>query len=180
MKTFTITTPNKKQDSNGKYKNFLLNRLLTSYPELVIDGIDTEETPYSYQYIGPNTKIRFGSDHHSPCDVAKYKTCKYCPFAKEENYDFATEFELALKRLDMYAKTKRDYKPLYDFLLEDGTPVREYQNFIQVGYKLIPKNNIRGYYANLPKKEQTVVNNFIIMVNNSTEINAELNAEINL
>lgn len=51
----------------------------------------------------------------------------------------ATQFELAMKRLDNYAKTQRDYAPLYDFRLEDGTPVREYANFIQVGYKLIPK-----------------------------------------
>ena len=92
----------------------------------------------------------------------------------------ATQFELAMKRLDDYAKTQRDYAPLYDFRLEDGTPVREYANFIQVGYKLISKNNFAGYYRSLPKEEKTVINNIIIMVNNSTEINAELNANLSL
>lgn len=181
MKSFTITTPNKKCDATGEYKNYLLKRLITSYPELVIDGIDTEETPFSYQYIGPNNKIRFGADYYSRCDVAKYTKCRYCPFEyEEENYNLATQFELALKRLDDYAKAKRDYKALYDFRLADGTPVREYNNFIQVGYKLIPKNDLRGYFYNLPKEEKTVINNVIIMINNSTEINAELNANLNL
>lgn len=176
MKAFTITLPNKKANPNGEYKNYLLKRLLSSYPELVIDGIDTEETPFSYQYIGPNNMVRFGKDLFSNCDVAKYKECKYCPF-KTENYNMATQFELSMKRIDDYVKAKREYKPLYDFILDDGTPVREYNNFIQVGYRLIPKNNLREYYLNLPKKEKTIINNIIVMINNSTEINAELNLE---
>ena len=92
----------------------------------------------------------------------------------------ATQFELSMKRLDDYVKAKRNYEPLYDFRLDDGTPVKEYNNFIQVGYRLIPKNNLRSFYYNLPKKEQTVINNIIVMINNNTEINAELNAELSL
>lgn len=180
MKAFTITLPNKKANPNGEYKNYLLGRLLSSYPELAIDGIDTEETPFSYQYIGPNDRIRFGADYYSSCDVAKYKKCRYCPFESGENYNMATQFELSMKRLDDYVKAKRNYEPFYDFRLDDGTPVKEYNNFIQVGYRLIPKNNLRGFYHNLPKKEQTVINNIIVMINNNTEINAELNAELSL
>lgn len=74
----------------------MLKRLALTYPELLIDGIDTEETPFSYQYIGPSDKIRFGADLYSACDVAKYRKCTYCPFA-EENYSLATQFELAMK-----------------------------------------------------------------------------------
>lgn len=92
----TISLPNKKCDKNGIYKNYLLKRLALTYPELLIDGIDTEETPFSYQYIGPSDKIRFGADLYSACDVAKYRKCTYCPFA-EENYSLATQFELAMK-----------------------------------------------------------------------------------
>lgn len=179
-KTFTITTPNAKCDPTGEYKNYLLKRLLTSYPELVIDGIDTKETPFSYQYIGPNNKIRFGADLFSKCDVAKYMDCKYCPYAtpyypteKVENYNLATQFALAMKRLDDYAKAKRNYKPLYDFRLADGTPVKEYGNFIQVGYKLIPKYDL-SYFNTINDEEKTIINNIIIMINN-TEINTELN-----
>ena len=65
MKAFTITTPNIKCDAKGEYKNYLLKRLVMAYPELTIDGIDTEESPFSYQYIGPNNKIRFGRDYFS-------------------------------------------------------------------------------------------------------------------
>ena len=171
MKTFTITLPNKKADSEGVYKNYLLKRLLLSYPELTIDGIDSEETENSYQYLGPNSRIMFGANYYSKCDVAKYQTCKYCPFYKEpKNYDIATNFELAMKKLDEYSKQKYGYKKLYDFVLEDGTPVKEYQNFIQVGRTIIPKNNIRYTLNNLREKERIAINNFIIMINN-TEYN---------
>ena len=171
MKTFTITLPNKKADSEGVYKNYLLKRLLLSYPELTVDGIDSEETENSYQYLGPNSRIMFGANYYSKCDVAKYQTCKYCPFYDEpKNYDIATNFELAMKKLDEYSKQKYGYKKLYDFVLEDGTPVKEYQNFIQVGRTIIPKNNIRYTLNTLREKERIVINNFIIMINN-TEYN---------
>ena len=171
MKTFTITLPNKKADSEGVYKNYLLKRLLLSYPELTIDGIDSEETENSYQYLGPNSRIMFGANYYSKCDVAKYQTCKYYPFYEEpKNYDIATNFELAMKKLDEYSKQKYGYKKLYDFVLEDGTPVKEYQNFIQVGHTIIPKNNIRYTLNNLREKERIAINNFIIMINN-TEYN---------
>ena len=171
MKTFTITLPNKKADSEGVYKNYLLKRLLLSYPELTIDGIDSEETENSYQYLGPNSRIMFGANYYSKYDVAKYQTCKYCPFYNEpKNYDIATNFELAMKKLDEYSKQKYGYKKLYDFVLEDGTPVKEYQNFIQIGRTIIPKNNIRYTLNNLREKERIVINNFIIMINN-TEYN---------
>lgn len=173
-KYFTVTLPNKKCDKKGMYKNYLLKRLALAYPELLIDGIDTEETPFSYQYIGPNDKIRFGADIYSPCDVAKYYKCTYCPY-KVDNYNLATQFDLAMKKLDDYAKMRRScHKPLYDFRLPDGTPVKEYGNFIQVGYKLIPKYN-RNYIISMPEEDQAIINNIIIMINNSTEINATLN-----
>lgn len=175
MKSFTISLPNKKADVNGVYKNYLLKRLLMSYPELTIDGIDSEETPNSYQYIGPSARILFGANYYSKCDIAKYQRCRYCPFfnAQEEpkDYNIATDFERAMKKLDDYYKQKYGYKKLYDFKLADGTPVKEYQNFIQIGYKLIPKNNYRYYLNNMSDNEKITINNFIIMVNNTTEYN---------
>ena len=83
MKTFTITLPNEKTDSTGIYKNYLLKRLLTSYPELVIDGIDTEESPYSYQYLGPNNRIVFGSDKWCSDEAGwNRERCLYIAFAE--------------------------------------------------------------------------------------------------
>ena len=80
-----------------------------------------------------------------------------------------------MKKLDDYVKMRRScHKPLYDFRLPDGTPVKEYGNFIQVGYKLIPKYN-RNYIIGMPEEDRTIINNIIIMINNSTEINATLN-----
>lgn len=171
MKSFTISLPNQKADSEGIYKNYLLKRLFLSYPELTIDGIDTEETPSSYQYIGPNDRIMFGANYYSKCDISKYRTCKYCPFADDiKNYDIATNFERAMKKLDEYYKTKKGYRQLYDFRLSDGTPVKEYQNYIQIGYKLIPKNNIRYTLNNLSDRDKKIINNFIFIINN-TELN---------
>lgn len=171
MKSFTITLPNSKADSKGIYKNYLLKRLLLSYPELTIDGIDSPESEYSYQYIGPNDQILFGIQPYSLCDVSKCKNFRYCPFfEREENYNIATDFERAMKKLDDYYKEKYGYKKLYDFKLPDGTPVKEYQNFIQIGYNIIPKNNMYYYLNNLRNKEKSVINNFIYIINN-TEIN---------
>ena len=166
MKSFTIGMPSAAIDSKGIYKNFLLKRLLQSYPELVIDGIDTEETPYSYQYIGPNDKIMFGPYRYSRCDVSKFKGLRY--WFAPKNYDMATEFELAMKKLDDYYKEMMEgEKRYYDFKLPDGTPVKEYQNFIQIGYNMIPKKGYRNYFSNLSNKSKTVINNAItIIINN--------------
>lgn len=165
MKSFTISMPNKKADSTGSYKNYLLKRLIVSYPELTIDGIDSEESAFSYQYIGPNDRVYFGPSICSNCDVSK--GLFYCPFYKGvENYDMATNFERALKKLNDYCKNKYGYKKLYDFKLPDGTPVKEYQNFIQIGYNLIPKDNMYYYLNHLNKKQENTINIFINIINN--------------
>ena len=171
MRQFTISLPNKKADNNGVYKNYLLKRLLLSYPELTIDGIDTEESARSYQYAGPNDYIVFGAALYVKADVNRYCNLRYCPFMNDvPNYDIATNFERAMKKLDEYYKEKIGYKKLYDFRLPDGTPVKEYQNYIQIGYKIIPKNNIRYTLNNLSDRDKKVINNFIFIINN-TEIN---------
>ena len=166
MEQFTITMPNKKADPKGVYKNYLLKRLLLSYPELVIDGIDTEESNSSYQFVGPNDKVYFG-----PCINPYADVCKYCSmrksslFADVENYNIATDFERAMKKLDDYYNRKLGYKKLYDFTLKDGTPVKEYQNFIQIGYKLIPKDNIYNTIRFMSDRDKTIILNFINIIN---------------
>ena len=175
MKHFTISLPNSKVDSKGEYKNFLLKRLLQSYPELVIDGIDTEESPYSYQYVRPNERILFGPCPYSIADVCRYRNkFQYLPIIEEdsiEDYNIATNFERAMRKLDKYYKEKYGYKKLYDFKLADGTPVKEYQNFIQIGYNLIPKNNMYNYLNSLSEENRITIINFIITINNTTEYN---------
>ena len=170
MEKFTISMPNKKADPNGIYKDYLLKRLLMSYPELAIAGIDADrDYSSSYRFVGPNDRILFGPCAFSKADVTR--CCKdgylYCPFLRDvENYDIATNFELTMKKLDDYYKERYGYKKLYDFKLPDGTPVKEYQNFIQIGYKLIPKNNIRNTLNSLTDREKIVINTFIITINN--------------
>lgn len=168
MKHFSFILPNKKVDDSARYKNYLLSRLATAYPELTIDGIDTEETPFSYQYVGPCGRIRFGNDYYSRCDVANEVHCPLATNYYAPTYNLCTQFELAMKKLDDYAKMKRNYTPLYDMLLEDGTPVREYNNFIQVGYNFIPKRGSSAYFERMNNLEKSRINNLIIVVNQIT------------
>lgn len=159
MKTFI----GKFQKNNITTDNsYLIKRLLMSYPELLLNSIEvnnTDELKYKpYRHV-------YGYDNVPGDKLATY--LKYYPTVKEES-----EFESALRRLNAYAKAKYGEKP-YDFLLEDGTPVKEYQNFIQVGYRIIPKNNYRGYYNSLSNHEKTVINNIVIVINNT--INADIN-----
>jgi len=173
MRHFYIQFPNKGIDKTGVYKNYLLNRLNQAYPELTIDGIDTKETPFSYQYVGPNDILGIGNGYCSRCDVAGSIMNRYPKLERTytPTYNLATEFQLAMKKLDDYYKMKKDYKPLYDFLLDDGTPVREYNNFIQVGYRLIPKYGSPAYFAKLNTEDRKAVNSIIVVVNKITNNN---------
>ena len=176
MKNFSIKFPNKREDSTGVYKNYLLNRLATAYSDLTIDGIDTEEDPFtSYQYIGPSGYVNVGAGFCSRCDISRgygnnlFERLTYAPRV----YNAAREFDIALKRLSEYASRQRNYTPLYDFLLSNGTPVREYKDFIQVGYDLIPKNNAYSYVNRMNARSQTNIINLTVVINNivnNTEI----------
>lgn len=173
MKTFTIEFPNKKIDATGNYKNYLLNRLNSAYPEITIDGIDGEESETSYQYIGPGERVGFGL---SPIyNVSRYSSApRYAPFkwSQPANYNIATDFQRAMKKLHDYAEHLRMINGLedsYDFKYF-GIPVKEYQHFVQVGNTIIPKR--RGCYCfdGLTKKQTTNVLNVIININKVTNI----------
>lgn len=166
MKTFTIELPNVKADRKGIYKNYLLNRLAQSYPELIISGMDNQELITSLKYVGPNDKIVIGNNPFSRADVSGCPFYSTCRFAKKD-YNIATDFERAMKALDEYYKEKLGYKKLYDFKLADGTPVKEYQNFIQIGYNVIPKNDIYSTISRMNKKSRMQIINFIMIVNNT-------------
>lgn len=176
MKTFTIEFPNQKIDATGIYKNYLLNRLNDAYPDLTIDGIDSEKTTNSYQYIGPRARVGFGT---SPLfNVSRYNPCDTCPFTcpfkfnELKNYNIATDFQRAMKKLNDYAEYVRMCKGLensYDYKYF-GIPVKEYQNYIQVGNTIIPKRNGMYCFDNLTKTQKTTVTNVIVNINKITNI----------
>lgn len=159
MKTF-IGTP--KYNSN----NYLLNRLMDSYPELITTSKEEEEDYPNLSLI----KMLFGAEYFKG-KKADYRNVGYWPEEKKTTkLAKDIEFELALNKLCQWTKNKYGYKPLYDFTLADGTPVKEYQNFIQVGYNIIPKNDYRGFYNNFRSKSDLdaliiIIENTIINLN---------------
>lgn len=163
MKSFTITLPNKKADARGVYKQYLLNQLNNSYPELTIDGIDGPETETSYQYIGPGERVGFG------CNPRYHVSKCMCPFNNNCcNYNLATDFERALKKLHDYAEM-RNLPRGYDYKI-GGLPVREYDSYVQVGNTIIPKRNNIYCLENLSPYQRKFVLNFIMVVNKTTTV----------
>lgn len=176
MKTFTIEFPNKKIDATGVYKNYLLNRLNDSYPELSIDGIDGIESENSYQYIGPRDKVGFGL---SPTyNVSRYNPYLHgaytYPFKFEEakSYNIATNLQRAMKKLHDYAEYVRATNYIRDDIdyMYFGIPVKEHQSYIQIGNIIIPKRKGSYYLGNLSKEQKTTITNIIININNVTNV----------
>lgn len=158
---FDTVKPNNTTTGN----NYILNRLFQSYPELVTENILKNNMENGYWRVNRSSNKNVFGTFFNREELMK---CRYCPMTKTcDYYDYATSFEAAIRRLNKYAKAKYGYDKLYDFELIDGTPVKEYQNFIQVGYNIIPKNNYRNYYMNLPLKDKITINNTIVIINNT-------------
>lgn len=80
--------------------------------------------------------------------------------------NFDTDYLKAINILDDYAAKKYNKKYLtfsdgideYDFEI-DGTPVRIFDDMIQIGYHIIPRNMPKSYYINLsPEIKKTIIN----------------------
>jgi hypothetical protein len=178
MKTFYFELPSKADDNKGFLKNFLINRIAKKYPFLTIDGIDGPKTESSVQYAGPGDYIAFNNEdsvYHvsavypdSWFKVSEEVPCFKLPFETRfvEKYNLLDEFDIAMKKLDAYAKSINC--PLdkgYDYKWF-GMPVRVYQNFIQIGMMYIPKkNNIAILPSNMTEKQKTTITNVIININ---------------
>lgn len=165
MKSFTITLPNKKSDPKGTYKQFLLNRLNNTYPELSIDGIDGPESGTSYQYIGPNDRVGFG------CSPRYHVSKCICPFRNScENYSLTNKFEAAMKKLNDYYEAQKLPRG-YDYVI-GGLPMREYNSYVQIGNTIIPKRKNTYCLSELSPRQINIVVNAITIINQKTvEIN---------
>lgn len=93
---------------------------------------------------------------------------------KKPTYTFKdNQYEEILKAIDIFYTTLID-TDTYDFKLPDGTPVKKFNNEIQIGLDLIPLNKFTGkiyeylkdmnkdkiyeFYINLPKKTKKEIN----------------------
>lgn len=166
MKNFIIGLPKKAQDPEGDLKSFLINRIANKYPYLTPDYENKPKWAYKdISYAGPEDGIGFGLSRYN--DVTY---CGKCPFnnsvfnniPKVNIYD---DFNEAMRMLDNFAKPKNPfYKPNYDYKDMFGRPVKVYDNFIQVGYDIIPKYITPKYYENISEEIKITITDITISI----------------
>lgn len=178
MKSYIFELPEKKYDNKGFLKNLVINHIAEKYPFLTMDGIDGPKTETSLQYAGPGDFISLGvhpkyhissvkkNDWYNGCSNCFNYKCPFNALNRPEKINLLSDFDIAMKKLDEYANSTGQYLDKgYDYKWF-GTPVRIYQNFIQIGMTIIPK---KGDYFILPEdlsqKEITIINNVIYNIN---------------
>ena len=184
MKSFTINLPKYNLDNKGTVKNRIMKAIQEKLPFAKWHGIHTEENPdLSVAYAGPEdylgiTNFKNNVYFHAlnkkffdPC-----RECSaLCPFAKTHNgirnYDGLTEFDIALRKINAYAKWLEEQEdPGYDFLY-GNTPVRIYQNFIQIGNSIFPLNDINSSLNRFKEEKKNTFINIIINISKTEIIN---------
>lgn len=175
MKTYTFTLP-KNNDSAKIYKEKLMDRIITAYPWMTVESkIDYPYSDDGIEYAGAGDMITLGvSKTHNvswlPKEIytnytSEQLALKLFGFNPYDNINFnlETEFEEALKALKNYACGHCPFKD-YDFENEFGTPVKIFDNFVQIGYDIIPINAGSLNYLK-PKTKKTIIN-IIIKIKN--------------
>lgn len=177
MKTFTIGLPNKHVDNKGTFKTNILKAIAEQFPFFKWNQ-NEDEKDFNLRYVGPSDRLIFDFTDNKPKFYAfnkrfwnPFKTYK----TNTDNTEHYTPYDLtiAMHKLRKYAAQYNDYlkDPGYDYLTEEGLPVRIYQNFIQIGDHIIPFKN-HGFYSFSPKKkEDTKIVNIIMNIYNNIEIN---------
>lgn len=176
MKTFTFTLP-KNNDTAKIYKNKLMDRIVTAYPWLTVESeTDYPYSNYDIKYAGAGDTITLGiSKTHN---VSWLPHELYTDMTSEElalklfgidpynniNFNLETEFSKAMNALNLYALKNCPYEKDYDFINEFGTPVKIFDNFIQIGYDIIPIE--AGSMNHLKPKTKKVILDIIIKIKN--------------
>lgn len=175
MKTYTFTLP-KNNNTANKYKEMLMDRITTAYPWMTVESnIDYPFSDDGIEYAGAGDMITLGiSKTHNvswlPKEIYKDYTTRQLAIKlfgfdphKNINFNLETEFESAMKALKNYATTHCPFKD-YDYETEFGTPVKIFDNFIQIGYEIIPiKAGSLNYLK--PETKKTVIN-IIVKIKN--------------
>lgn len=142
MTTYTFTLPkNIKTTNTNNYKETLADKVLNAYPWL---GGKKEKTTtsydlYLYETVSPNYT-------YTASDFLSNK------------YNLEDEFFKALAKISSFAKD-------YDFEDEFGTPIRIFDNFVQIGYEVIPITPGSLNYLK-PKTKKTIIDITIKIKNN--------------
>lgn len=159
MKTYTFKLPNNKKSADT-YKESLMNRVVNAYPWLTVESAyDYPKCYHGIEYIEPGDYITLGmSKTHNIGWLPK--ECADCPFKcfndGSINFDLEKEFFNAMNALDIYAKANYPFKKDYDFEDEFGTPIKIFDNFVQIGYEIIPIATSSLNYLK-PKTKKTII-----------------------
>lgn len=140
MTTYTFELPKKNTNNIATiYKESLMDKVLNAYPWLA--GKSKPKSSITYDLLAIS----------NPCGITGISatTCKNCPFYKESALTWEDEFFNALAAIKNYAKD-------YDFEDDFGNPVRIFDNFIQVGYDIIPIAPGSLNYLK-PKEKKTII-----------------------
>lgn len=146
---FAVELPSKTQDPHGFYKKGLVDKLLNEYPWLKVAGIDS---PF---YLKNGQKLR-GIDYAGAGSVLTFGTAKNHDvnwverpdYVREKGYtpiyNLAKDWSTVVSRLDAFAKAKKPvYRPTYKTTSVvyniAGFPVEVFDNFIKIGYTVIPR-----------------------------------------
>lgn len=121
----------------SSFKSRLLNNAMKAYPFLKLK----EPTIVEDIYIPKN-------DLFNPLDN-----------------NLLSEFEIAMDALEKYSRRTKKYD--YDYVTELGEPVQIYKDFIQVGYTIIPRNNISpSFFMSLKPAERKTIIEITIKIKN--------------
>lgn len=154
MKTYNIDiTINKSKKNNnpsifGSASAYIDNLILTNLKKTA---------PYLFSKSEPSSKTIIIDDTFGYTNNGKLKSGKTYTFTKGEDK----------KTIDIFIPSKKATKPdyitfskalahllskncgdTYDFLLDDGTPVKMFADEIQIGYELLPLNEATKYIYN--------------------------------
>ena len=166
MKKFYIQLPSENKDPKGLLKKYLVEKILGRSPWLSFAGIDTPSVNRGVQYAGPKDYIVFDPNAEFDVNWATYddlaESTKAIP-----TYNLYDNFTAAIEKLEHYARAKHPFfsKPDYDFKYF-GQPVKVFDNYVQIGYDIIPRNNVRFYLSSLPEKSINNITNVIVKINN--------------
>ena len=185
MTSFTIRLPQYNLDNNGTVKNRIMNAIQEKLPFAKWHGIHTpEDKDFSVAFAGPKdylgiTNLKDTTYFHA-LNKKFFNPCKKCiakcPFANDmlqlNTYDGLTEFDIALRKISAFAKwlEEQEKDPGYDFLI-GNTPVRIYQNFIQIGNTILPLNDICTTLNRFKEEKKENYINIIINISKTEIIN---------
>ena len=164
---FAVELPTRAQDPSGFYKKGLIEKLTKNYPWLTVAGLDS---PYS---TNSGRTIR-GVDHAGPGSVITFGTAKNHDvnwverpdYVREKGYtpvyNIVKDWSTVVSRLDAFAQAKKPvYRPVYKttsvVYTIAGMPVEVFDNFIKIGYNIIPRYPSTSDYYLFSKPEVTKV-----------------------